>query len=748
MSEIPLEKDVWIFPIYKYGKKKYIPLLYALPLAYVIPTLLIILLSPLTYGNGLLYQIEYLLIAILYGGVGLMTRSKLRSLLNIIPAALSYLTIEFLIQGLINFNPPINNPYGSFNVAAVPLGAILSNLGYTQFEQLPAYLFLVDLLFIYIIGEIGGFYTAMISTSFWNPRGKFGILAIPGKIIAIPLTLVIVIVLPLFLHALGSGVSGGVYMAAGFTELQLAMTGGTGGQAAQNLDNIDFDKLREHSLKASNYFALSNTRLAQLKDNLMVGAAISYAISTDPNLKGFENISNALDLVGSVSEITYVLPELILGFRALQKGFEATMGAISSQSTTYDPNFKTGLTRLSYAFNNFSEAWKKADPVTGEERGLYKAITLASTLKNVEGLENYVNIAEFINALDVSITALLTLNQPFVEFLNGTYKTTIAIAHLGANDLIGADEWMGSAIEDFIQSNSSLASVPVPDAVKFSFYPSGDKLQATEIEIPVDGVIKIAKDLNNLLIRFAFGSKESILVFDAMDSVMTNMDTLNFSDTKSSSDAAYWDGLSTDLAKVQIHFDLGLANLSEAGELSNQYKNKSYGKMLDPVFVQNENSFFNQLGKQITDLVGNFTDFKFTLQAFTNTTLAFKEYSLGANAFNSWHEMYQENPGTNNITMNNSLDLSREKFLNSSNFAKAGYDVLELTQGLEPEAKSSWQGMLYTPTGNTSLYGIDLEFVSLVDTVKSTPTDTPQFQLLLEYVNALALADILGSGSV
>ena len=60
----PLEKEVWFFPIYKYGTKKYVPLKFALPIAYLVPTLLILILSPLSYNNALLFQLEFIFIAL------------------------------------------------------------------------------------------------------------------------------------------------------------------------------------------------------------------------------------------------------------------------------------------------------------------------------------------------------------------------------------------------------------------------------------------------------------------------------------------------------------------------------------------------------------------------------------------------------------------------------------------------------------------------------------------------------------
>jgi hypothetical protein len=735
MSE--LENEVWKFPIYEYGSKKYIPLKYALPIAYIVPTLTILLLSPLANDNALLFQLEYMFIAFVFGFVGVLTRSKLRSFLNFIPAILSYATIEFVLQGL--FNPPLANPYGAFNVLAEPISSIATNLGISGLESLIVILPVIDVIVILLIAQIGGFFLSVISTGFWNPKGEFGVLSVFSKIIAIPFVIMFIIVLPIFLHAGGSVVGGAAYIGAGAIELQ-GLTGG-GGQSAQvDLGNLDIDDLRARSERASYFFSRANSKLGQVKGNIFVGVAVQQFVSSSPEYQSFENITNILDLVGSISEITYVLPELILGFDSLTKGFKNTLGLIGDASTTYDPNFNTGLTQLSYAFGNFSEAWVTTDD-SGKQRGLFRAIEIASALKDIQGLEKFINIGEFVDALNKSITTLLDLDKAFIQFLNGTYKIVIGMNFLGNNDLNSADQWLSAGLTDFIKSKTELDAVERPGQVNFTVN-LGET--STVVEIPIDGVINIARDMNALLIPFGFAAKDSIQLFTSMDSVMTSMDNLNWSDADEISDQTYWNGLTVELQKTQGYYDLAFANITEAEIVVNDIKDNSYGKLLNPVFT-GENGFFSKLSSQVTTMKTNMSDFKFILQGFANTTFAFRDYSFGMGEFNRWYDDYIASGNT--TSNNNTLDSAFGNFTSSQNYAVAGYDVIGLTTGINDEVRANWKSMLYNPSNKSdisTIYGADESAISTINLIKSSGPDDPNFAIIMSYVEQLQLAGILG----
>ena len=750
MNNIELQKEVFFFPIYKYGTKKYVPMQYALPIAYLVPTLLILLLSPITYTNALLFQIEYIFIALFYGLLGILTRSKLRSFLNIIPAVLSYMTVQFVVQGLLQLKPPINDPYAGFNIASKPIADMIATFSPGN-QSVAGYLFIIDLIIIFLIAEIGGFFTAMMSTGFWNPKGQFSVIAVIAKVIAIPFVLIFIIVLPIALHGVNSTFDGIMYVGAGASELTQGFGITSGGQAAQSgftINDVNISLLRDHSQKAAQYFSFANDKFSQLQGNFILQFVLNAIASSNPQLEGFQNVTKVLDLIGSVSEVSYVLPELFLGFKDLTDGFNKTMPYIGSNSDTYNPNFKVGLKSFTYAFGNLTLAWEKTNNKTNAKHGLKEAIDYARSLEDVPQLANYVNINKFINATDSAITGLLSMNQAFIQFLNGTYKITIGMKNLAENKLNSTNYWIDLAINDFILSNATLSNIPTPPMVNFEFYPNGDggKSQIQSVPIPIAGFVNIAKDLNNLLIRFAYAGLDSIDMLLAMDDTLTSIGSLQWNNTVSSANSAYWESLSNGLLSVNDSYNNGLRNITEAGNLANEYKNKSYGSMLDPIFVTGKNSFFSQLATQVFRLQSNFTDYGYLLQAFTTTTLAYQHFSYGSDLFNNWLTTYQGNGNTTNSATDNYGNQSLANFTLSANYAYAGYVALGHTVGLNQHVKTSWQNSLYDEANNNtlndhSLTGADHFAITMLSTPNSVVT-----QLFISILQANTLGSIFGKG--
>ena len=739
---IPLEREKLIFPLYRYGTKKYVPLKFALPIAYLVPTILIIILSPITYSNAILFQIEFILIALFYGLLGILTRSKLRSLLNFIPAILSYITVDIVVQGILKFNPPINDPYAGFNIASGPIKDILINLGApNNITSYAGFIFLADILFILLIAEIGGFFTAMLSTGFWNPRGEFSALAVVAKIIAIPLVLIFIIVLPIVLHGVSSVVTGGSYFGAGVTELEQIFNPTTGGKAAQSVDlnTLNITALKEHSLKAAEYFSLANNRLSQLGGNLIVQGVISLMIQSYPQLEGFKNITNVLGLVGSLSEVTYVLPELFLGFKSLQVGFQETIPIITRGDLSYDPGFAQGLKEINYAFGNFTEAMNMT--INGKQHGITQALQDALPLKDIQSLSNYLNVQDFFNALEISTNALLKIGPSFTAFLNGTYETTIGLANLGANNFTLSNYWMANAIADFKVSNNTLANIPTPPTVQFSVYSDGKggAGQNQTIEIPVDGVVKIAKDMNALLIPFAYASLSGVNLFENMDTVMTQMSNQNWNDTITSADQTYWNNVNTSVYTVRNYYQFGVNNLTLAGNLASQDSQKSYGSLLDSAFTQGSNSFFASLANEITKLSTNFTNYGHMFDAFVNTSYSLRFFAYGSDLFSQWSTEYGSN---NNSTLAISLhDQAIANFTISQTYASEGKSALDLASGINQDVKTKWIGFLVgTLSQPYSIYNADASGILLLSTYNTAPT------AYLNYIDQIHLGDILGTG--
>lgn len=784
MSHEEYPKGPWIFPIYKHGKKKYIPILWSLILAYIIPTVLVIVLSPITRTNALLFQLEIVFVAICFTLTGVLTRSKLRGFLNIIPATLSYLTIEG-VSGF--FDPPIANPYAIFNYLRDPLNQLLVNLemadtvllGGLTVSDLLAYLVILDLLFIWIIALIGGLFASTIATGFWNYKGEFKIISVIAKIIAIPMALIFLVVLPILLHGVASVAAGGAYLGAGGSELALAFGVDLGGAVgAQEMDfdinNINITKLQTHSKEAAKYFSRADTAFQQMKGNLIVGAVLSNLPS---GYEAFENITATLDLVGAITEITYVIPELFMGFQAIQTGFEYTFGIIEAQAqgtglggatstefrgktaevqqqVTYNPEFNnTGLANLYYAFANFSKAWDSTEG-DSEGHGLKSAIERASSLSQVEALTSMVNIGEFLNALDVTVQALLNLEDSIIPFINGTYKTILGLKALGLNAFDTAGSWIDKAVVDFVQSNTTLATIARPEPVNITLYGNADDPNDdTTIIIPIDGIVDAAADLNNLLVDFGYGASSGISFFNDMNGIMIDIDDLDFTDVTGISDPTFWDDMSNSLTDARDSFDSAKFYISSAGTKATTFtEENSYGEFLDPLFIEGDGAIFPQVAKFVSDYQGNLTDFTAFMDAITNTTFSFRDFSLGAGDFNDAFETF------NDTSNDAELQAVKAKFVSSRDYALAAYHALappfgssqEAPTNVNAETLANWKDALYDPdlepyTINTDaedLYGIDTKAIEMIELIVAQDPSAPEFQEILQLMEDLNLLDI------
>lgn len=762
-----LEKEVWVFPIYKHGRKKYIPLLYSLILAYIIPTAIVILLSPFSRTNAFLYQIEYILLAISFTLVGILTRSKLRGFLNIIPAVASYLTIELVLQSV--FSPPIANPYSIFNVIAQPLGVALTNLNLGIDASLLQSLIIVDIIIIGLIAFIGGFFASMIATGFWDKHGHFKFISVLAKMVAIPLALIFLIVLPIALHAVGSIASGTSYLAAGATELSIAFGASPGASSAQGFDitSIDIEELRTRSLAAANYFSQADVAFQQLSGNFIVGAILSSLGQINPQLQGFENATVLLSAIGILTEVTFVLPELFIGFDSFQKGFESTFGIMGGgtgsnptstqimtkpsfpQQATYDPAFKDGLLNLEYAFDNFSAAWELKNNETGEIHGIKAALARASNFQDFESLSQFINLADFFEALEVTVEILLEAGEAIIPFINGTYKTTLGLQALGDNNFDLASTWIESGLEDFTTSNMTFSSIDKPKPVNITI---GQGADATVISIPIDGVIEIATDLNNLLLSFGYGANAGIKFFSAMSNIASNLEAINMSDTSATTgtgNQTTWDGLNQAVTDATTIYNQATGNISEAGMKADFFLTKSYGDFLDPAFVEGDDAFFSQVSTMVTDYQGNLTDFGHLLNAIGNTSLAFQDFGLGSSLFEPGKSALSPPPGDNTTILQ-----SKAKMITSKDYAAAAWNALKLTTAINDELKLNWLASLGDPgipyklddigTTESSIQAVTSYTIELIDILTAFDTSTVLFELILELMDGIDLGAIGG----
>ena len=373
-----------------------------------------------------------------------------------------------------------------------------------------------------------------------------------------------------------------------------------------------------------------------------------------------------------------------------------------------------------------------------------KAIQIATSLENVPELANYVNIANFTNALSVSIEALLNMKDSFVQFLNGTYLTTIGLANLGHNDFTNSDKYINAGIKEFKLSNTTLSNIPSPGPVVFELYQDGQggKGQVQSIPIPIDGVVNIAKDLNSLLIYFAYAGLDSIDLFQGMNNVLNQISTINWTDTAGAANPSYWNGLSSQISVVNVSYVYGLNNLTGATNQANINKGHNYGSLLNPVFQP----FSDQLYQQVINLKGNYTDFRDIINGLVNTVYAFRDFSYGSDLFSQWITAYQANGNNTGVPTYPIGNQSLNNFTSSTQYAYQGYLSIQKATGMDPTSRTNWADSLYQTTNSTtdkSVSGADYSGIFILN----LPTqNNPTNKAILDIIVQLQMGEILGTG--
>ncbi|OLS18795.1 MAG: hypothetical protein HeimC3_48590 [Candidatus Heimdallarchaeota archaeon LC_3] len=754
--------------IYANGQKRYIPLKFALPIAFLVSLLTLIIFSVIGAGsNAILAQIEVVLLAIFFCLPGILTRSKLRGVLFSVPMIWVVIIVyEFIIGGLLGSSS--YNPYSVFGVLREPiLGIIETNAGTLGFDantivfgsttvnDLLSMLIILDLVIIAVVFFLGSFFASSVATLFWDTEGNIKIFAVILKPFAILFAIVFLLIMPITIHAVSSTTGAAGFIVGGLGELYAGFAPSNGAVVVAGQDtgidftNIDVENLREHTAKAKINFLKADERFNQLRGNLF----FSFAINQLP--EDLQNIDAVLDLVATMAEISGVMPEIYFILFNAQEGMSRTTQAISSTSSSnYDPNFKIGLDFIDLGFSNFTKAWNCKDvdhPEGIENCGLVYGIERASSITDVGELNNVINIEQFISALDSGLSALDKSWGAINPFLNGTYKTILATTALGENDLSKASSLIIDATGDFIQSDSILSTVTDVAPINIT---SGEQV----IPIPIDGIINLAKDLNSLLIPFSYSAANGIDFFLSMQNLMTGMSAIDMSDNSTSGLDGTWDGISGNLAMASSQLSLASSNISIANNLLDMaIANPRYGS-LNPVFVGEEGSV--TVFRTVKQMVDEFdSNLELLSEMFTALTYSFEAYKAFGKASAKVHLAL-----TDNATKAEVLGFYQDTKDNSA-LAWEILNNMNTTSGslLDNGARISWMESFIwpsSPSNNpTNLNSTNIGFGAIpatynglwvvskvmIELLNSTLL-TNQIDAILDIVNNLGIGDLFGSG--
>ena len=688
-------------PIYKIGHKIYIPTIYALPIAIVVPLLVFLIFDILGAGsNGILSQILALVLAFSFCLTGILTRSKKHAIfLNLPVIWLVIIIFNFVFKPILG--DLAYNPFGIFSILSGPAVQIVQTFGINiSSNTITIALTILDLIFDSLIFFFGGWFVAGVATGLWDKKGELKIVSVIWKPIAIFGVIIFLIICPLVFHALSSATGGVGYIGAGALDMVQALgynpNGSPQTQSIGQTGQIDFihlniNNLKSFSLSASHNINLADQRLQDLKSNLILSAILSYF--------GVENITAVFDLAGAMSQVSYVLPAIYFSINDTNTGLGQTFGAmansqqsysssgVASNGVTYDKAFLNGLNNKNWATANFSYAW---DCGVKSGCGLQQALSRASSLKNIQSLNNYIKIGEFFNAVDGAVAALNVVDPAFAPFINGTYKTILGLSALKYNFFTNATAWINSGILDFGSSSNILNSVQNVKPVNKSIN-SGVKWKV--YDIPLDKIVLVAKDLNTLLIPFASSALDTVKLFSDMQGMMIILNNVNMSDTSVAGISNTWSPVLGSLGSANLDLASATANISLSNNLLTTYINtRNYG-LFNSTFIIGPNSLFDTIQKFTSALESNLTAISQMFNATTHMVNAFVAMGLASGFF----QQYISSSFTDSISKASALSLYDSARIN----ATIAWDALNQpgvsSSYADVQAINAWKASIVTP---------------------------------------------------
>ena len=752
----------------------------ALLISYATPILMALVFSVLgAASNPPLAQIYLLLMAISFCLMGMLTRSKLMGLLNIIVAPLSFLTIYFLMAATNGF---IYNAFGIFSSMTIEnqlvvLANNLNAMGQQQIAQVilqnnstfNVVLIIVDLVFVLFIAFFLGLALATLSTGIRSKDGSISTMALISKPLAGIFTIVLLLLLPFTYHGTANLVVGAIDMVNGATELAIIFnsqssgnnaTVTTGAAAAQaNLAQINFtdpqvqELLTERINSAKEWFLKASRRFDHVQANLLLNLLLQTVVPDEIPLQSGDvikarNIPQLLDLTDVLVDILDAFPHLVIGYSDLitgadivQKTLNATgfgssgllvtssiTAAIIQQLIQYDPSFKTGLQKIQNGVNEFKQA----------EKPLVSAISKALPLINNVFVSSDGTTQQFLTQaleeLKFGLPIALNASDALIPAANGTYKALLAQKALGLNAFKESLSWLTLASDDINASNVMLESIDISPLENFN-----------SSLVPFKDAFNFMKDLISTYANFIEAMEGSVESFLAMNSTLFALEALNFSETNPSS--PQWNQLRQNLTDTRQAIDKAdsafLAGSAETKTYLAKAQNNQYGP-----FSSNAEQIFSTVNDFFTTFSSNITDYKLLVFVFELTFNATYEFSAG-------HYNLELAIGE---AINNSLtgpefgnlattQLAEANFTKSQDDSQTAYNILSLNiSGINPDTRERWKDVLYegiNNNANQSIYGASGAGLDAITTMKNNANFDQQFaQQILAYFEAIDFGSI------
>ncbi len=649
--------------------------------------------------SPLLMQVEIVLVAIAFCLTGILARSKLIGLLSIISAPIAWVVLYLLdtITGGL-----IANPFGLFTGISAPVAAIIeANLvsGLAEFGSIiSAVAMILDLIIVEFLALFLGFFLSMIATGIWTKKGELSILSAIAKPIAAIFVILILVLVPFTYHGLANLAYGGISMAAGASEFMSAfgMTGaGAGAQDGFSFDLNDPEfiaNLTSAAEKAEQWFKASSIAFSQVQGNFLINLIIDSLFPEGTDFQGInmQEFTKILDIADVLALISGGLPELFTGYQNLVGGFELTFSVLGTTDlgggfgssievvqADYNSDFSTGLDMIGYAVSNFSAAESEVSEALTSAKGILSDIF--SNTSSDFGL-----IVDIIDEFAAGYGVILDIALGGIDFLNATYKTTLAIEELGESDFVGANSWLNDAAGELSQANSTMQNI------------DSTGLDPNSV-LPFWGTVEILKDMTNLLSWFALAASNGTQCYTAIEQVLDTLQSLDFSGSEVLNTS--WDQFSADVTAADTILAAAVENINSATTLSNSFETKTYGDIIDasvkPMLID--------FSAMLDSFSSNITEISYLMGGLTGTVISMQSFTEGFALFNQSYTTAMGTAGGDGplffslILADPDFNRSEDLMNYSKNNASDAWTDIDNVTLISSSVKDNWQNILYYP---------------------------------------------------
>ncbi|MFX0086626.1 MAG: hypothetical protein ACFFAU_13225 [Candidatus Hodarchaeota archaeon] len=713
--------------------------------------------------NALMLQLEMILVSIAFCLTGILTRSKLKGLLSVLAAPIAWIPM-FILSTLTS--GWYVNPYGLIADLAGPISAIFENTALvgpevSQFGETIQYVLIIfDLLLLELfIALFLGFFLSTLATGIWTKKGDLSILSIITKPIAAFFVIAILITVPFIYHGISTFVDGSASLAAGATEFMgifgYEIGGGTGSQEGIGINISDpavIAELSEAAERAARWFERSSIKFGQVQGNFYVNIIKGFL---PDNLNGInlQEITSILSISSILASVAKEIPDLLLGYNSLVVGFERTFGVLSTTdlgggfgssmseiSADYNPEFSIGLDNISTAIDHFNNSKQ------GVTAALEEAEELIATLI-VDETADLATALGIVEEAKAGYGLILEIARGAIEFLNATYKTTLAIEDLGDSAFADSADWLRSASGDLEDANTSFQNIDTTG------------LDPNSI-LPFYGTVEILKDMTNILTYFSYAATNGTECYDKMDDVLVAIDALNFNSTDLAAISTGLNDLSVSVTETSTLFTDAAYFIGVAANLAEGFKAKTYGDTIDSAFKPMLIDFSSMLDA----FSNNITQMAKLVDALEYTVLSIDSFTSGFTMFNTTYTEAYNGAGGNFTTFFSTL-MNDPRFNRSEELmqfcvqnASMGHYYVGQAQAIDVDVKNNWQSILYSPDPPsippdlTSIAGLAfaaLDKINLLRTVVDlieAEGNADLVQMFFESLETINLTNIFGGG--